>query len=171
MKKYAIAVSAIVALLILSGAAVVVAHHGWFNDREDRLACGRFTVGETLPVSTLNGRYYNATNYDIRGPANATFTLQVSQEFAAGCVLTITGGTFFINTTSYSMTGGGVYFVKPGSNGNGWGTTSGGSFVLSIDGLRGNSTQARAGSVLIDFHNGASEFILQLHSWFFHDRR
>ena len=162
MKKSAIAVSAVVALLLVSGAAVVVAHHGWFNDRQDRLACGRFTVGETLPVSTLNGRYYNATNYAISGKANGTFTFHVSQTYVSGCVLTITGGTFFIGTISYAVTGGTVLMGQYGFNGNGWGTTSSGNFLFSISGLHGNSTKASAGAVQLDFKNGASEFLVQL---------
>jgi hypothetical protein len=165
MKKTAIAVSAIVALLLVGGTAVVLANQGTGGLHNAHQACSRYTIGENLPLGALTGRYYNATSYKINGKANGTFTFQVSQAYASGCVLSITGGTFFIGATSYSVTGGTVLMGKGGLNGNGWGTTSGGSFLFSISGLHGNSTKANAGAIQLDFKNGASEFLVQLHSW------
>jgi len=167
MKKTAIAVLAIIGLLLVSGGAVVVAHHGWWTSHADRMACDRFTVGETLPLTTLYGYFYNASNYMDRGTANGTFTLQVTQEFAQGCVVSITSGTFFLNSTSYSTTGGSIVMYKPAIDGKGTGTVSSGGFLISLTGLRGNSTKARASAISMDFNNGAGEFIIQLRSFNF----
>jgi hypothetical protein len=178
MKKIAVAVSAIVALLLVSGATAVLAHQGGGGSHKAFQTCGSYTVGETLPVSTLTGHYYNASNNVLLGTANGTFTFDVSQIYAKGCVLTIaSGGTLLLNKTSYTITGGTVLLAQSGVigswwsrgngpfSGNGLGTTSSGSFLFAISGLRGNSTKASASSIQLDLKSGTSEFLIKLSHW------
>ncbi len=162
MKKTTIAVSAIVALLLVGLAAVALADKSSGDPRSGRQACSSFSISENLPVGTLKGKFYNASNHAINGKANGTFTFQVSHTYVRGCVLSITGGTFFIGNTKFTTTGGTVLMDKGGHQGDGWGTTSGGSFLFSVSGLHGNSTKASAGAIQIDFKNSKSEFLVQL---------
>jgi hypothetical protein len=113
----------------------------------------------------MKGHYYNATSYKINGKANGTFTFHVSQAYASGCVLSISGGKIYIGSIAYSVVNGTVLIGQWGLNGNGLGATSSGSFLFSITGLHGNSTKAGAGAIQLDFRSGTSEFLVQLYSW------
>ena len=153
--------SAIVALLLVGAATIALAKSGG-GPQSGHQACRSYTVGESLPVGIMKGHFVNASNHSIKGKANGTFTFQVTQTYTSGCVLSITSGTFYIGNTKFTTTGGTVLMTKGGHNGNGWGSTSGGSFLINISALRGNSTKASAGAVSIDFKNGASEFQVQI---------
>jgi hypothetical protein len=127
-------------------------------------ACDNLTVGETLTVTGLTGHYANASDRDQQGTATGTFTFKVSGIFATGCTLTITGGSFKLNTTSYTVTGGSIVLNHGGRSGEGSGTTSSGSFLINIAGLHGNSKSANVGDIRLDFESGKSEFLVNLHS-------
>jgi hypothetical protein len=127
-------------------------------------ACANFTVGETLTVSGLEGKYFNATDHRIHGNATGTFTFKVDKIYATGCMLTITGGSFKLNKTSYSVTGGTIVLSHEGHSGEGTGSTSSRSFLIRVDGLHGTSKSASVGQVGLDFKNGSQEFLIRLGS-------
>lgn len=127
-------------------------------------ACDNLTLGETLTVSGLSGHYANASDRQMNGNATGTFTFKVTGIFAEGCTLSITGGSFKLNTTTYTVTGGSLVLNHGGRSGEGSGTTSSGSFLISIAGLHGNSTSANVGDIRLDFKTGSSEFLVNLHS-------
>ena len=127
-------------------------------------ACDNLTSGETLTVSGLTGHYANASDHEMHGNATGTFTFKVSGVFATGCTLSITGGSFKLNATTYTVTGGSIVLNHGGRSGEGSGTTSSGSFLISIDGLHGNSTSANVGAIRLDAQSGSSEFLAFLHS-------
>ena len=127
-------------------------------------ACDNLTVGETLTVSGLTGHYANATDPRMHGNATGTFTFKVTGVFAEGCTLSLTGGSFKLNTTAYAVTGGSVVLNQGGRSVEGSGTTSSGSFLINIAGLHGNSTSANVGNVRLDFETGTSQFLVNLHS-------
>ena len=145
-------------------------NHSGENDQGDNghhgpvAACDNLTSGETLTVTGLTGHYANASNHEMQGNATGTVDLKVTGVFATGCTLSITGGSFKLNTTTYTVTGGSIVLNHGGRSGEGSGTTSSGSFLISIDGLHGNSTSANAGAVRIDLKSGSSEFLVNLHS-------
>ncbi len=95
--------------------------------------------------------------------AAANISLQVTQKYFKGCTLSITGGSLALGRTMVTITGGTLVLNKGGNSGSGWGTTSGGSFLIQANGLRGNSTSARLGSVQLDLMQGSSEYLIQLH--------
>jgi len=131
---------------------------------EDRPACARLTVGETLTAPGLVGHFINATNREIHGNASGTFTFKVTRIYAIGCTLSITGGTFKLNKTTYTVTGGSIVLNRGGESGEGTGTTSGGSFLIRLGGLHGISTSVNVGQIGLDFKSGSQEFLVHLGS-------
>lgn len=129
-----------------------------------RQACSNLTVGEVLAVSGLEGHFINASNAEIHGNASGTFTFKVTQIYAEGCTLSITGGSFKLGSTTYTVTGGSVILNRGGHSGEGMGTTSGGTFLIRIDGLQGTSKSADVGQIRLDFKNGSQEFLANLGS-------
>jgi hypothetical protein len=187
MKTRTIAAATIAALLLAVVAAAALAstgnlsatpsvrgqdngNHGDNGHHEDNghhgpvAACDNLTLGETLTVSGLTGHYANASDREMHGNATGTLTFKVSGIFATGCTLSITGGSFKLNTTTYTVTGGSIVLNHGGRSGEGSGTTSTGSFLISIDGLHGNSKSASTGAIRLDFESGKSEFLVNLHS-------
>ena len=142
------------------------------QDQEGHFAaCNNLTAGETLTVSGLTGHFANATaprsdddGLAPGGNATGTFTFKVSAVYLRGCSLSITGGSFTLNKTTYTVSGGSLVLNEGGRSGVGSGTTSGGSFLIRVDGLHGNSTSASVGAVGLDFQTGTSQFLVHLHS-------
>jgi hypothetical protein len=190
MKTSVIAASALAVLLVVGVAAVALASNGQAaaaqttkpinanrlpGDKGDdrvgpRDACRAFTPGESLTLSGLRGRYFNATSpsatANVKGLGNAsgTFDLLVGQTYLGGCTLTITGGSFSLGPSTYAVTGGSLVFGPRGHLGVGSGTASSGTFLIRIAGLHGNSTSASAGAVKLDFKAGSNEYLVFLGS-------
>ncbi|QQG48198.1 MAG: hypothetical protein HY247_05425 [archaeon] len=179
MKTTTIAASALVVLLVAGLGAVALANSGHQNEAPEHgpdgphgphgpnshsLACWRLTANETLTVTFPQGHYVNAANASVKGNASGVFDFKVSQIYARGCTLSLTGGSFKLGTTTYNITGGSVILNHGGRSGIGTGTTSGGTFLIRVAGLQGNSTSADVGAIRLDFKNGSSEFFVQLSS-------
>ncbi|MBI3859569.1 MAG: hypothetical protein HY296_04945 [Thaumarchaeota archaeon] len=177
MRTSTVAASALVAILIAGVATVALANthnnnlpNNGPDDHDDEgnhfgpIACRSLNVTETLTLSNLTGHYLNATNHEIHGNASGSLDLQVSQIYATGCTLTITGGTLALGPNSYNITGGSFVLNHGGRAGLGSGTIAGGSFLIRIAGLQGNSTLAGEGAVKLDLKSGSSEFLLLLGS-------
>ena len=133
------------------------------------MACHNLTAGQTLTVSGLTGHFVNASSKggeddSAGGNASGTFTFKVDNIYSQGCTLSISSGSFKLNNTSNTVTGGTIVLNEGGRSGGGTGTTSGGSFLISIAGMHGNSTSANLGAIRLDFKTGNSEFLVLLHS-------
>jgi len=121
-------------------------------------------VGQTITIANLTGSYESATNSSIEGDATGSVTLQVSQVFNGGLVLTITSGTFSVAGISYTVTGGTLELGPSGEWASGTGTTSGsGQFLIHI-GIDGTSTTNPNARVVLDLKAGGSEFLVSLGS-------
>ena len=173
MKTSMVAATALAALLIAGVAAAAAANQGhlWPNsagthsesdDDHGRsghhwngMACRSLSTNESLSLSGLTGHYVNHTgNSTTRGNATGTLNFTVGQTYIRGCTLTITGGSFTFGNTTYAVTGGSLVLLLGGHSGVGSGTSSGGSFLIGIAGLHGNSTSASVGSIRLDFKTG-----------------
>jgi len=73
------------------------------------------------------------------------------------------GGTFKLGSTTHSVTGGSIV-ISRGRSGEGTGTTSTETFLISLSVLQSNSKSTNMGAVGLDFQTGKSEFLVQLHS-------
>lgn len=120
------------------------------------------SVSESTSISTTKTTTTISTG--VRGNASGTFDLQVGQTYLGGCTLSIVGGSFKLGTTSYALTGGSLVLSHEGRSGDGSGTASTGTFLISITGLHGDSTSASAGQIRLDFKVGSSEFLVILGS-------
>ena len=178
MKTKTIAATALIAILLSIVATAAVASSGQFgfstnsqngNNQPNiwhggRLACNSLTVGETFTLSGLTGHYANASNRHQVGDASGTFTFKVTAKYVQGCTLSITGGTFKLGSITYTVTGGSIVLNNGGRSGEGTGTTSAGTFLISLSFLQSNSNSVSMGAVVLDFQTGKSEFLVQLHS-------
>ena len=138
------------------------------------------TAGQTLTFSNLNGHWVafghteGEDDNEETGPAmgvksgNSTgsVTFAVSGHSDEGYALTITSGSFTINGTTYTVTGGHVTLNEGGESGCGNGTASGGAtFEIHVGGIHGNSTtKAQLGAVRLDVHVGKSGYLVILGS-------
>ncbi len=174
MKMTTIAASALVVLLVAGIGTIAVANSGHQNGATEHgprdphdghhPACSSLSVGETLKVTLPHGHYANATERTIRGNASGAFDLKVSQLYVSGCIISLTGGSFKLGSTSYTITGGSIVFNHGGRSGEGTGTTSTGTFLITIAGLHGNTASADVGAIRLDLKIGSSEFLVQLSS-------
>jgi len=179
MKSKTIVVTALVAILLSIIATAAVAssgsststsstftQNGWGHGFHGHplAACSSLTVGQTLTATGLVGRYVEtSSSTTTKGTAAGTFTFVVSVKYAEGCTLSIKSGTFALGPTTYAVTGGSLVMGR-GSSGTGLGTTSAGTFLISISGMHQSTTSFNIGAVALDFKTGTSEFLVNLHT-------
>jgi hypothetical protein len=178
MKTKTIVATALIAILLSIVATAAVANSGQFGfsvnsqngDNQANIwhgghfACNSLTAGETFTLSGLTGHYANASNRQQGGDASGTFTFKVTAKYVQGCTLSITGGTFKLGSTTYTVTGGSIVLNNGGRSGEGTGTTSAGTFLISLSGVQNSSKSANMGAVGLDFQTGKYEFLVHLHS-------
>jgi hypothetical protein len=190
MKTAAIAATAIMALLVVGVATAVYAHpvpglsagpsnssaassahsnngrhlgqtKGGGNNRGENNRLN-LTVGQTVTLSGLTGRYRSETNSSIRGNASGSLTLQVTGSFREGYVLSLKSGTISVAGVSYTITGGTVELGQSGQSASGSGTTSAsGQFLIQV-GIHGSSTTNPSARVVFDLKVGGSEYLVTL---------
>ena len=133
-----------------------------------------FTVGSTFMISNLTGHWvsfshsgeddeggddgFNSTS----GNSTGSFTFKVinsSDDLALGIV----SGTFSINGTAYTVTGGNLTLNEGDEVGMGWGTASNGAnFTIGVSGIHGNTTSSSVGAIRLDVKVGSSDFLVIL---------
>jgi hypothetical protein len=127
-----------------------------------------FTVGQTFTLANLTGHFNNLTNQssedthdDSRaGNASGTFTFKVTAVSSHEVNVTITSGSFTINSTAFTVTGGNLTLNSEDRSGSGTGTASGGTtFTIRVDGIHGNTTSGlQVGAIKLDVHTGTSDY-------------
>jgi len=189
MKTAAIAATAILALLVAGVAATAYAHpftavstsqtgsstaaaahtdkpdHGDNRKGHDKPKGPgnplNLTVGQTLTLSGLTGRYTSATNSSVKGNASGTLAVQITAAFKDGYLVTLTSGTIKLDATTYTVTSGTVELNPSGQSGTGTGSTSSsGQFLIHLD-MHGTSTSPN-GRAVLDLKVGGSEYLVSL---------
>ncbi|HYB45285.1 MAG TPA: hypothetical protein VEC92_02065 [Nitrososphaerales archaeon] len=187
MKTAAIAATAILALLVAGVAATASAHQfeapsaGQPNSLAAAASRGNnrqngdngrgdfrgpnnslnLTVGQTLTLSGLTGRYRSATNSSIKGNASGTLAFKVTAAFKSGYLLAISSGTLTVGKVSYSVTGGTVELAPFTQAGTGSGTTSSsGQFLIQLS-VHG-TTSSPVGRAVLDLEAGGSEYLVTI---------
>lgn len=120
------------------------------------------TLGQTVTLSGLIGRFVNADNRSIRGNASGSFTFTVTGVFKAGYTLSITSGAFKIGDTTYTVTGGSVELGPYGRWMTGSGAAGQGVNFLIHAGFHGTDTATPHARVLLDVQNGSTEYLVML---------
>ncbi len=139
------------------------------------------TSGMTLTFANLSGHWVAfaqvgnhsrgepemGDNFTTKvGNSTGTFTFKVMSTSGGDFNLTITSGTFTINGTTYTVSGGQLALNEGGEVGTGTGTASGGAtFEIHVAGIHGNTTSsAQVGAIRLDVTVGKSVYLVILGS-------
>lgn len=121
----------------------------------------QLTNGQTIALTSVAGGYWVVGDRASNGTASGTMTLQVSGSLTGGYILNVTGGSFSINGTTYTISSGsaelgphGVYMVGNGQAGTGQ--------FLFLDRDLGRFGTSNYGVLRVDLKAGSSEFAARL---------
>jgi hypothetical protein len=119
------------------------------------------SVGQTISLASVAGGWREVGNPSQNGTASGTLTLQVTGAFTGGYALSITGGSFSINGTTYTATSGSAEMGPYGVHMVGQGQAGTASFLFAFRdiGKFGNTNYA---IVRVDFKAGSSEYFARL---------
>lgn len=121
----------------------------------------QFTSGQTITLTSVAGGYWVVGERDVNGTASGTVTLQVSGDLKSGYILTVTGGSFNINGTTYTISSGSAELGSCGlcMVGNG---QAGTAQFLFLDRDLGRFGSTNYGVLRVDLKDGTSEFVARL---------
>jgi len=120
-----------------------------------------YSVGQTITLTSIAGGDHEVGNPSVNGTASGTLTLQVTGVFARGYSLSITGGSFDINGTTYTISGGSAEMGPYGYHMVGQGQAGTASFLFAFRDLGkfGSSNYAIVG---VDLNAGSSQWLSRL---------
>ncbi len=137
------------------------------NETESEVSSLNLTVGQTFTLSNLTGHSNNLTNQSEEDGsdnsramgATGSFTFKVTSVSNGTTTLSIVSGSFTINGTAYTVTGGTVTLSAGQESGSGTGTTSGNhTFAIQVAGLHGTTGSISVGAVKLDVKVGTSSY-------------
>lgn len=132
-------------------------NHG-VRDHGERL---NLTVGQTITLTDLSGKYVQIGNRTIRGNASGSFTFTVTGVFKQGIALSITSGTITLGDHTYTVNSGSVQSGPHGKNLVGQGTAGDGVHFLIHATIHRTATTPH-GMVMLDLQNGTTEYMVLL---------
>lgn len=119
------------------------------------------SVGQTITITSVAGRYRAVGDTNETGTATASLTLQVTGAFKHGYALSITVGTITLGNATYTVTGGSAELGPYGRHMVGQGTGDNGAQFLfhgrGVGDLNGNEYAI----LRVDFSNGSAEYLAQ----------
>ena len=121
----------------------------------------QLTEGQTITLTSVAGGYWVVGDRASNGTASGTLTLQVSGSLTGGYILTVTGGSFSINGTTYAVSGGSAELGPHGAYMVGNGQAGTGQFLF-LDRNLGRFGSTSYGVLRVDLQDGASEFAARL---------
>jgi hypothetical protein len=121
----------------------------------------QLTDGQTITLTSVAGGWWVVGDRTDNGTASGTMTLQVTGALKAGYIISITGGSFNINGTTYSISSGSaelgphrIYMVGNGQAGT--------AQFLFQDRSLGKFGSTGYGVLKVDLKDGTSEFAARL---------
>lgn len=119
------------------------------------------SVGQTIALTSVAGGWREVGNPSMNGTASGTLTLQVTGAFTGGYALSITGGSFSINTTTYTVSSGSAEMGPYGVHMVGQGQAGTASFLFAFRdiGKFGNTNYA---ILRVDLKAGSTEYFARL---------
>jgi len=121
----------------------------------------QLTDGQTITLTSVAGGYWVVGDRASNGTASGSMTLQVSGSLTGGYILSVTGGSFNIDSTTYAISSGsaqlgphGVYMVGNGQAGT--------AQFLFLDRNLGKFGSTNYGVLRVDLKDGTSEFAARL---------
>lgn len=119
------------------------------------------SVGQVITLTSVAGGWRQVGNPSVNGTASGTLTLQVTGAFSRGYALTITGGSFSIGGSTYTVSGGSAELGPYGVHMVGQGQAGTASFLFAFRDLGkfGNTNYA---ILRVDLSAGSSEYLARL---------
>jgi hypothetical protein len=121
----------------------------------------QYSAGQTITLTSVAGGYWVVGDRNVNGTASGSMTLKVSAELKGGYILAVTGGSFSINGTTYTITSGsaelgphGYYMVGNGQAGT--------AQFLFLDRNLGKFGSTDYGVLRVDLKDVSSEFAARL---------
>jgi len=113
--------------------------------------------GQTITLTSVAGGYWVVGDRNDNGTASGSMTLQVTGDLKGGYILTVTGGSFNINGTTYTISSGSAELGPRGHYmvGNG---QAGTAQFLFLDRNLGKFGSTSYGVLRVDLKSGSSEF-------------
>jgi hypothetical protein len=119
------------------------------------------TVGQTITVTSSQGKFYAVGNTADNGTASGTVTFAVTGKLAAGYTLSITQGSIVVNGTTYAISSGSAQMSRAATTLTGQGaTTPSGAFIIQAS-ARGSFAGTSA-TMSLDLGAGTAEYLVTL---------
>lgn len=119
------------------------------------------TVGQTISVTSTQGRFLVVGDSAENGTASGTVTFTVTGKLSAGYTLSITQGNIVVNGTTYTLSSGSAQMDRAATTLTGQGTTTpSGQFIVQAS-ARGSFAGSSA-TVSIDLGAGTTEYLVTL---------
>ncbi len=119
------------------------------------------SVGQTITITSTQGEYWVFGTPSQNGTASGVLTFTVTSKLAQGYTLSITGGSFVVDGTTYTLSSGSAQMGRFANTMAGQGTTTHEGHFLLRAAARG-SFAGTSGSVSLDFTNGTTEYLVIL---------
>jgi hypothetical protein len=121
----------------------------------------KFSTGQTITITSVAGGFWVIGDRGSNGTASGTMTLQVSGSLNGGYILTVSGGSFNINGTTYTISSGSAELGPYGVHMVGQGQAGTAQFLFVGRDL-GKFGSANYGILRVDLKDGTSEFAARL---------
>ena len=121
----------------------------------------QLSTGQTITLTSVAGGYWVVGDRASNGTATGSMTLKVTGDLAGGFILTVTGGSFNINGTTYTISSGSAQLGPYGRFAEGQGQAGSAQFLF-IDRNLGKFGSASYAVLRVDLKDGSSEFAARL---------
>jgi hypothetical protein len=141
---------------------------GGFQGAQGRGGPGRapqqqanLTVGQTITVTSTQGRYSVVGDANDTGTASGTVTFTVTGKLAAGYTLSITQGSVVVDGTTYTISSGSAQMGPAATTLTGQGaTTPAGQFIIQAEAH--GSFAGSSATMSLDLGAGTTEYLVTL---------
>lgn len=119
------------------------------------------TVGQTITVTSTQGRYFVVGDANDTGTASGAVTFTVTGKLAAGYTLSITSGSVVVNGTTYTISSGSAQTDPTATTLTGQGaTTPAGQFIIQAEAH--GSFAGSSATLSLDLGAGSTEYLVTL---------
>jgi glutamate synthase domain-containing protein 3 len=119
------------------------------------------TVGQTISITSTQGKYYVAGDASKNGTASGNVTFTVTGKLSAGWTVSITQGSIVVDGTTYAVSSGTAQMDRAASQLVGQGAaTPSGQFLLQAAAY--GSFAGTSASMSLDLNAGTTEYLVIL---------
>lgn len=119
------------------------------------------SVGQTITITSTQGRFFVAGNHRVNGTASGTLTFTVTSKLMGGYTLSLTAGSLVVNGTTYTISSGSAQMDLAATVISGQGTTTTANQFI-VRAMAHGSFASTSGTVSIDLKAGTTEYLVML---------